>query len=405
MVALGFLSRTIVDRTGLDGPVPPARPSARHRRPGRSPARKALIGLAAFVLLGAVVGAAWVYHRYRQFDFVEVPGLEVPAATSAPTNWLLVGTDSREGVDPAANDFLGDTEAIPGQRADTIMVARIDSATQSIDLLSVPRDLWVPIVGEGEGRINGAFNGPGGRERLVLTVQNYLGLPINHYAEINFSGFQAMVDALGGVPIWFDAPIRDSHSGLNILDAGCHMLDGPQALSFTRSRHAEVLQDGAWVAEQTGDLGRTARQREFLSNVAATASTKVNVGGLLTLDRLLGAAAETMVVADGAGVSDVANLARTFAAAQGGQFTTHTLPVSDWVTPGGAQVLLLDEAAAQPTLDLFRDQGAVPEDQTLSGDQTLPEPKVGTVIGLSADELASTAIPGVSQADCRNQTP
>ena len=238
----------------------------------------------------------------------------------------------------------------------------------------------------------------------MLTVQNYLGVPVNHYAEINFSGFQSMVEALGGVPLWFDAPIRDPNSGLNIVDAGCHLLNGPQALSFARARYAEVYQNGEWVAETTGDLGRTARQREFLSNVAATASTKVNVGGLLTLDRLLGAAADTMVVADGAGVSDVTDLARTFAAAEGGQFVTHTLPVSDWVTPGGAQVLLLDEAAAQPTLDLFRESGEVLADnETLSGDQTIPESKVGTVVGLSAEELASTAISGVTQADCPNQ--
>ena len=64
-------------------------------------------------------------------------------------------------MDPNADDFLGDADAIPGQRADTIMVARVDSTTQSIDLLSVPRDLWVPIVGEGEGRINGAFERTG----------------------------------------------------------------------------------------------------------------------------------------------------------------------------------------------------------------------------------------------------
>lgn len=357
--------------------------------------------LAVFVLLAAVIGAGWAYYRYRQFDFVEVPGLEVAASPSAPTNWLLVGTDSREGVDPESDDFLGDAEAIPGQRADTIMIARVDSGTQSIDLLSVPRDLWVPIVGDGEGRINGAFNGPGGRERLVVTVQNYLGVPINHYAEISFAGFQAMVEALDGVPVWFDAPMRDSKSGLNIIDAGCHLLNGPQALSFARARQAEVFQNGEWVPETTGDLGRMARQRQFLSNVAATASTKVNVGGLLTLDRLVGAAAETMVVANGAGVSDVTDLARTFAAAQGGRFNTHTLPVSDWVTPGGAWVLLLDEAAAQPTLDLFRDQGQVVADkQTLSGDQTIPEAKTGSVIGLSAEELASTAVPGVTQADC-----
>ena len=403
------LSRTIVDRTGLDGPLPPADPTPR-RRQRRNPARTAVIVLTAVIVFLAAVAAGWGLRRYRQFEFVEVPGLEVSSEVlesgSEPeaVNWLLVGTDSREGVDPSADDFLGDADTITGQRADTIMVARVNSSTRSIDLLSVPRDLWVPIVGDTEGRVNGAFNGPGGRERLVLTVENYLGVHINHYAEINFSGFQAMVEALGGVPVWFDTPIRDANSGLNIVDSGCHLLNGPQALSFARARKAELFVNGEWVAEQTGDLGRTARQRQFLSNVAATAATKVNLGGLLTIDRLLGAAAENMVVANGAGVSDVADLARTFASADGGQFNAHTLPVSDWVTPGGAYVLLLDEAAAQPTLEIFRTEGqAPPDNQSLSGDQTIPESKAGVVIGLSAEELTSTAIAGVTQAECPNQ--
>ncbi len=364
------------------------------------------------ILLIAILIGGWGFRRYRQFEFVEVPGLGAPEMTSeggevsgsVPANWLLVGTDSREGVDPGSDDFIGDAGEVPGQRADTIMVARVDSATQSVDLLSVPRDLWVPIVGDGEGRVNGAFNGPGGRERLVLTVENHLGIHINHYTEINFGGFQSMVTALGGVPIWFDTPMRDAGSGLNIVDTGCHLLNGPQALSYARSRQAEMFVNGEWIPEGTGDLGRTARQRQFLTSVAATASTKANVGGILTMDRLIGSAADHMVVADGAGVSDVADLARTFAAANGGRFTTHTLPVSDWVTPGGAQVLLLDEAAAQPILDVFRVDGQEPpNNQTLSGDQTIPEAKSGAVVGLSVDDLASSAIPGVTQVDCAGQ--
>ncbi len=396
------MSRTIVDHPDLgDQPPPPVR---RNIRRGRSPLGKALVVFVVFLVIAVTVAGAWAYRRYRQFEFVPVPGVESTAEASAPANWLLVGTDSREGVDPQSDDFLGDAEAVPGQRADTIMVARVDSQNQVIDLLSVPRDLWVPIVDGGEGRVNGAFNGPGGRERLVLTVENYLGLNINHYVEIDFAGFQSMVDALGGVPMWFDAPIRDVASGLNIVDAGCHLLNGPQALSFARARHAEIFQDGQWVREVTGDLGRTARQRQFLSNVAATASNKTNVGGLLTIDRLVAAAADHMVVAEGAGVSDVADLARTFAAADGGRFTTHTLPVTDWVTPGGAQVLLLDEAAAQPILDVFRTAGEpVPGNESVSGDQTVPQAKSGAVVGMSSEELASTAITGVSQAECSSQ--
>lgn len=373
-------------------------PGGRRRRPLR---RALMVMLVVTVLIGVFV-VGWGFRRYRQFDFVEVPGVQPVEEASQSANWLLVGTDSRAGVDPGSDEFLGDAEAIPGERADTIMVARVDSETGAVDLLSIPRDLWVPIVGDGEGRINGSFNGPGGRERLVVTVENYLGIHLNHYVEINFAGFQTMVDALDGVPIWFDAPTLDRGSGLNIVDAGCHLLNGPQALSFARARSVETFENGQWVADQTADLGRTGRQREFLSQVAASASSRVNLGGVLTMDRLSAAASDNLIVDDGADLSDLITLGRTFASADGENFTTHSLPVTDFVTSGGAQVLQLRVEAAQPTLDIFRNPGQGPPQTTeLSGDQTVPTPKASPVTGLSADELASTAMPGVSRAECR----
>ncbi len=352
------------------------------------------------LLIVAVIG--WSFRRYRQFDFVEVPGIE-SAQVDQPANWLLVGTDSREGVEAGADAFLGDAETIPGERADTIMVARVNPDTKAIDLLSVPRDLWVPIVGDGENRINKAFNGPGGRERLVLTIENYLGLHINHYVEVNFAGFQQMIDALDGVALWFDVPTRDAMTGLNITDAGCHLLNGPQALAYARSRVIERLVDGQWVADGTADIGRTARQRWFLSQLASSASSRVGVGEVLTMDRLVAAAADNLVLDDSAGIRDLAELVQAFAGAEGGQIVTHSLPVSDWTTPAGAQVLLLNTEAAQPTLDLFRDGLAAPQHDELSGDQTIPESKSGVVTVLPPEEMASTALPGVTQAECSAQ--
>jgi len=369
----------------------------------RSPALKAIL----FVLLAGVVAVValvgWSFRRYRQFDFVEVPGIE-SAPVDEPANWLLVGTDSREGVEPGADEFLGDADVIPGERADTIMVARVNPDTKAVELLSIPRDLWVPIVGAGENRINSAFSAAGGRERLVLTIENYLGIHINHYVEVNFAGFQQMVDALDGVPIWFDSPTRDSMSGLNIVDSGCHILNGPQALAYARARHIDRLIDGQWEPDGTADLGRTARQREFLSRVASSASSRVNVGGVLTMDRLVAAAADNLVVDNNAGLRDLAGLARTFAEAQGGQFTTHSLPVVDWVTPAGAQVLLLQADAAQPTLELFRSAGQEAPQSELSDDKTIPESRGGTVVVLPPDQMASTALPGVTREQCSTAT-
>ncbi|MCP4221869.1 MAG: LytR family transcriptional regulator, partial [Actinomycetia bacterium] len=100
-------------------------------------------------LVVSALGLTWGLRRFQDISFLDVPGVE-GASDGQPVNWLLVGSDSREGIDP--NDpnaavFIG--EEVAGKRTDTIMVARVDRSRQTIDLLSVPRDLWVPIAGTG----------------------------------------------------------------------------------------------------------------------------------------------------------------------------------------------------------------------------------------------------------------
>ncbi len=315
--------------------------------------------LTTFAAIVAAVGTAWGLQRYSEIRFLAVPTVE-PAEEGTPSNWLLVGSDSREGIDPNdpnAGAFLGET--VTGKRTDTIIVARVDPEAQTIDLLSVPRDLWVPIAGTGEnGRVNAAFNGDGGEERLVSTVESALGIEINHYAEVNFVGFQQVIDAIGGVPIWFDTPVRDPSSGLDIQTAGCHALGGSEALAFARSRSLEYLDDGTWRSDPTGDLGRTARQQFLLGRLATTASSKLDLTDIGTVDRILRVGGQNLLIDDGAGAGDLFGLARTFSAVGGEGIRRHALPVAGFRTSGGASVLDLLEAEAQPILDIFR--GAVP---------------------------------------------
>lgn len=328
-------------------------------RTRRSWAERLLLTLSitcVLALLVAAAGLTWGLRRYQAINFVPVAGVE-STPVGDPANWLLVGSDSREGIDPDdpnAGIFVG--EEVSGKRTDTIMVARVNPQAQTIDLLSVPRDLWVPIAGTGQnGRINSAFNGEGGEERLVATVEEFLDIEINNYAEVNFVGFQAVIDALGGVPMWFDQPVRDDGSGLDIQVAGCHTLDGFQALAFARSRKLQFQQpDGSWSSDPTGDLGRTARQQYLLSRLADTASSNLNVTDISTIDRILQAGGENLVLDNGAGARDLLNLAQIFAQVGSGGITRHALPVSGFRTSGGASVLALDEAGAQPTLDVFR---------------------------------------------------
>src|SRR4029077_14112799 len=126
-----------------------------------------------------------------------------------------------------------------GQRSDTIMILHTDTSSGRTLLVSVPRDLWVPIAGHGSSQINSAFTiGP---QTLVDTIQADLNVPIHHYVEVNFDTFRKMVDAIGSVPVLFPAPARDHFSDLNVPTAGCVHLNGAQALSFVRSRDLQVL--------------------------------------------------------------------------------------------------------------------------------------------------------------------
>ncbi len=343
-------------------------PIATRTKPRRTWGQRFLIGFgftASLSLVVAALGLTYTLNRYRSITFLEVPTVE-SAPPGEPVNWLLVGSDSREGIDP--NDpnsgaFLG--EKVNGKRTDTIMLARIDPANHMVDLLSIPRDLWVPIAGTGNtNRINSAFNGEtgGGEERLVSTVEDVLGVQVNNYAEVNFVGFQQIIDSLGGVPIYFSTPVRDTHSGLDIKAAGCHTLDGSQSLAFARSRYLEYQQNGKWKNDTTGDLGRSARQQYLITRIADLSKQSLDLTSLGTINDILTIGGRNLVIDDGASAKELYNLARTFSGVGSEGIRRHALPVTDFVTGGGAQVLRLNDAEAQTTLDIFR--GRAPVDPT-----------------------------------------
>jgi LCP family protein required for cell wall assembly len=208
-------------------------PGSRLRRPPTGLA----LGLA--VLVGAAGSAGVLYSaRERSEDVERVPDLEeVLAANDGPAeNFLLVGSDSREGVDTGdpENASVGDEAEVSGQRSDTIMILRRDE-DGGASLLSLPRDLWVPIAGtDHSAKINSAYNE--GPQRLARTVTESLGIPVHHYVEVDFIGFTKMVDEIGGVEICVDYAAQDENTGLR-LNPGCQVLNGEQALAYARSRH------------------------------------------------------------------------------------------------------------------------------------------------------------------------
>ena len=225
--------------------------------------------LLVFLVVATTAGYGYVHFRFGQIRSVEVPGLH-KSSSGRPFNLLVVGSDSRESLDDEDGSRYGD---VGGQRNDTTLVVRVEPARKRISMLSIPRDLVVPIAGTGaENRINAAFTqGPG---QLVKTIEQNFGVPIHHYVLIDFDGFRAIVDALGGIDVRFPYPSRDAKSGLDVREAGCRHLNGGRALALARSRYFSYQADGVWRSDPWADLGRIRRQQAFLQALVKAALDK-----------------------------------------------------------------------------------------------------------------------------------
>jgi LCP family protein required for cell wall assembly len=238
---------------------PPAQTGRPARGSGRSgwrrPSRwiKIIAGLVVLILL--VSAGLYFYldsHLHRENVLINYPNR--PAA-SAGSNWLITGSDSRQGLTRAQERQYSTGRDIGGHRSDTIMVLHIPSNGTRAVLVSLPRDSYVPIPGHGYNKINAAYSF-GGPKLLAETVQNLTGLRIDHYMGIGFGGFVGVVDAVGGVRMCLPGPLKDKASGLN-LKAGCQTLSGGEALSYVRDRHDFANQD----------LQRIQDQRQFVKSL------------------------------------------------------------------------------------------------------------------------------------------
>jgi LCP family protein required for cell wall assembly len=248
---------------------------------------------------------------------------------------------------------IGTEADVSGHRSDTIMILRRDKATGDASLLSIPRDLWVQVPGhDGKRRINSAFND--GPEVLVQTLQQELGLPINHYVEIDFSGFKSLVDALGGVQVCVDFATRDVNTGLNITEPGCHVLDGVQALAYARSRHYEEFRNAKWKEDPGSDFSRVKRQQQFVNLALQTALARIKVDPFAA-GRLAIAIGSSLKIDD---ELDPVSAAASLRTAVDAGIATYSLPVFG-KTIGGNAVLLLGDGS-DAVLAYFRGQGPAP---------------------------------------------
>jgi LCP family protein required for cell wall assembly len=321
------------------------------------------------VLLAGAAGMGWFYLRFNRIPRITVHNL-TEAPKGQPQNYLLVGSDTRDFVDPGSADaraFGGQDVSSGSGRSDTIIIVRVDPVTNHASMVSFPRDLWVQIPGHDHAKINTAFLGDAkaglsGPELLIATIKLNFGIDINHYAQVDFAGFRGLVDAVGGVTVYLPAPVRDhdttvspprNETGLDIRQTGCVQLNGTQALAYVRSRHFESLQpNGKWKADPTGDFGRITRQQDFIRR-AVNKVISEDLYNPIKLDQLVGAATNKnfLTLSDSLKIPDLVKLAKGFKSLSAGNLTQYQIPVK------------VDSHGAQSTVD-FED-GTTPEREAI----------------------------------------
>lgn len=324
------------------------------------------------MLVFAVLAAAVALLRYdrevSQITRIASAGTlaEVQRPTD-PINVLVVGVDNAEGLNPDDPVLQGRQET--SLLSDTIMVARIDPTANKAWLLSIPRDLWVPISGMGtNGRINEAL-ALGGPEALIATINDVLDIPINHYVQVNFAGFRNMVETIGGVPVWFEYPTRDANTGLNVETVGCVNLEGEQALAYVRSRYLEVLIDDEWISDPTADQGRMARQQTFVRAALNRASSR-GARNPIEVQRLINATRGEVVLDDNLSLDVLLGLGEVFRDFNADDLEVVLLPIDNGYA-GRAAVGFLRVGEAQPLLGVFRGQATALPTNSLARVQVL----------------------------------
>lgn len=295
--------------TGDEPTPPPARPSARRTWPQRLTIGGVIaLAIASFTAAGALATGQWVVSNRNLVvldttsagesasgnDTVVVTGdtsadqdpdgestpdtgpgttePEFPSVEPDAKNFLVTGADGNACISPDSRfaEAFGNVHQF-GDRSDTIMVWRVNPGSGQIAVLSFPRDLYVDI-GNRKGRINEAYRRDD-PERLISTLAQNFDIAIDHYVQVDFCAFKRLVDAVGGVEVPFEYPARDSRTGLDVPEVGCFNFEGEHALAYVRSRryqYEDPVGSGNWKTDGTSDLGRIARQQDFLRRTVSS---------------------------------------------------------------------------------------------------------------------------------------
>jgi len=355
------------ETTGDPGTSDPSRRADGRSREPRSGRRRALL-VAAWSAAGVLVlggtGLGYLYvnlnDNIRSVDIDHALGADRPLDVDDGSQDILVlGSDTRSG----GNRKLGGGTDDGSARSDTAMIVHVYEGHRKASVVSIPRDTLVPrpACTDGEGVTHDAaslamFNSAyttGGAACAVKTVESMSGIRVDHYIEVDFSGFRKLVDELGGVEITTTKDITDKESHLD-LAAGTHRLTGKEALGLVRTRHG--VGDGS-------DLGRIQLQQAFITALAE----QVKDIGVLTSPKKLYDLADTAtsaVTTDSAlgSVKDLASFANGLKGIDSSHMNMVTLPVQYAAVDRNR--VLVDKAKAGQVWDALRNDRPIPESAT-----------------------------------------
>ncbi|MBN0045965.1 LCP family protein [Streptomyces actuosus] len=331
-------------------------PGAGPAQPGPRPDWRRRIKWTAITVAGVLVVTTvgtyfWADSKLRrEVDLSTV--VDRPAAGEG-TNYLIVGSDSREGLTKEDKQKLH-TGSAEGKRTDSMMILHVGDNGDT--LISLPRDSDVEIPTYKGSESGKTFKGTGrhvklnaayaedGPTLLVRTVEFNTGLHIDHYVEIGFAGFANIVDAVGGVEITIDKAFKDKYSGAD-FQAGKQTLNGEQALAFVRTRHAFAA----------SDLERTKNQQKFLAALAHQVATPSTVLNPFAFYPTVGAGLDSLIVDKDMSLWDLASMFFAMKGVNSGDGTSMNMPISG--SSGGN--LLWDKAKVEQLVDELKNDQKV----------------------------------------------
>jgi LCP family protein required for cell wall assembly len=314
-----------------------------------------ILATATWVGLGQISGQI---SRISVFGDLE----NRPEKVNSALNYLVVGSDNREGLTKAQIRELrvGGTDVAAGGRSDTMLLVHISKARDAAFIVSLPRDTLVTIpahisqdgksqIPDRPGKLNAAF-AFGGAPLLIETIELMTALKIDHYIEVSFAGFVGVVDALGGIKVCSKVDIDDPKSHL-VMKAGYHLLNGVESLKFVRTRDF----DGR------GDIGRMERQQQFVSAIIRKATSSGTLLNPIKLANFYQATISTVKMDEGVSKNDLLTLGKQMSNLSSGSVRTLTVPLSN---PNGrhptvGSVVIWDEVLAPELWNRIKNDAAL----------------------------------------------